>query len=50
MPPPYTSETAELLYSLVKSRAEPPKSWPFYEINILGDASKFLLNFLNFKF
>jgi len=40
MPPPYTSETAELLYSLVKSRAEPPKSWPFYEINILGDASK----------
>lgn len=26
MPPPYTTETADLLHSLVKSRAEPPKS------------------------
>lgn len=45
IPPPYTTETTELLYSLIKSRAESPK-WPFYEIIILGDASKFLLSFL----
>lgn len=46
MPPPYTTETAELLHALVKSRATPPQSWPFYEVNIVGDASKFLQNFL----
>lgn len=45
MSPPYTTEKAELLHSLVKSRAHPPKSWPFYEINIVGDASKFFQNF-----
>ncbi|XP_071653190.1 uncharacterized protein [Temnothorax longispinosus] len=43
MPPPYTTETAELLHSLVKSRAEPPKSWPFYQINIVGDAKTYEL-------
>ncbi|XP_011699451.1 PREDICTED: uncharacterized protein LOC105461293 [Wasmannia auropunctata] len=41
MPPPYTTETVELLYSLVKSRAEPSKSWPSYEIKILGDAKTY---------
>lgn len=45
MPPPYTTKTAELLYSLVKNKAEPSKSWPLYEINIVGEASKFLLSF-----
>lgn len=44
MPPPYTTETAEILHSLVKSRVVPPKSWTSYDVKILGDASKFSLS------
>ena len=48
MPPPYTTdnETAKLLHSLVKCRTEPPESWSSYEVNIVGEANKCLLNFL----
>ncbi|XP_011875530.1 PREDICTED: uncharacterized protein LOC105566265 [Vollenhovia emeryi] len=49
MPPPYVDETVELLHSLVKSRAEPPKLWPSYDINIVGDAKTYELAVDKFK-
>lgn len=43
MPPPYTTESSEILHCVVKSKANPPVSWPSYKINLVGDASKFIL-------
>lgn len=47
MPPPYTTESTEILHCLVKSKSNPPTSWPSYKVNLVGDASKFILIFRN---
>lgn len=39
--PPYDKESCQLLHSLVESSADPPESWPKYEIILKGRASKF---------
>ncbi|KYQ56189.1 hypothetical protein ALC60_04890 [Trachymyrmex zeteki] len=41
MPPPYTTESTEILHCLVKSKSNPPTSWPSYKVNLVGDAKNY---------
>ncbi|KYN13312.1 hypothetical protein ALC57_14492, partial [Trachymyrmex cornetzi] len=41
MPLPYTTESTEILHCLVKSKSNPPTSWPSYKVNLVGDAKNY---------
>lgn len=41
MPPPYANEDIDVIHDFVKSKSDAPESWPMYNINVVGQASKF---------
>lgn len=45
MPPPYTKIKQALLKKMIKQKDDPDEDWPTYEIEIRGQAGKFLFIF-----
>ncbi|TGZ34414.1 Uncharacterized protein DBV15_12920, partial [Temnothorax longispinosus] len=41
LPPPYTKKNINELHDMVKQESEVPDSWPFYNIDIVGQAKTF---------